>query len=38
VGLGLSVAYGIITRHNGSIEVKSIPGKGSDFKIRLPVA
>ena len=38
VGLGLSVVYGIITNHNGSIEVKSEPEKGSSFKIRLPAA
>ncbi|MBW1705863.1 MAG: PAS domain S-box protein [Deltaproteobacteria bacterium] len=38
VGLGLSVVYGIITRHNGSIDVESEPGKGSSFKVRLPTA
>lgn len=38
VGLGLSVVYGIITRHEGSIEVKSKLGKGSTFEILLPIA
>ena len=37
VGLGLSVIYGIITNHNGSIEVESKVGKGSSFKVLLPV-
>jgi PAS domain S-box-containing protein len=38
VGLGLSIAYGIITRHQGSIDVASEPGRGSTFTIRLPAA
>jgi signal transduction histidine kinase len=38
VGLGLSVVYGIITRHKGTIEMKSEPGRGSTFKISLPIA
>ncbi|MBI5195643.1 MAG: PAS domain S-box protein [Nitrospirae bacterium] len=37
VGLGLSVSYGIIKNHNGEIIVESEPGKGSKFKIFLPV-
>ncbi len=36
-GLGLSISYGIIKRHNGSIEVKSEVGKGTTFAIKLPV-
>jgi signal transduction histidine kinase len=36
-GLGLSVCYGIITDHNGRIDVKSQPGRGAVFTIELPV-
>ncbi len=36
VGLGLSVVYGIITRHSGTIELESEPGKGTTFKVSLP--
>jgi two-component system NtrC family sensor kinase len=38
VGLGLSVVYGIITRHGGVIEVASEVRKGSTFEIHLPNA
>jgi two-component system, NtrC family, sensor kinase len=34
VGLGLSVVYGIIKEHHGSIRVKSEEGKGSNFIIK----
>lgn len=36
IGLGLSTVYGIMKRHNGSIDVISHPGKGSVFTLRLP--
>jgi two-component system NtrC family sensor kinase len=36
-GLGLSVSYGIITRHHGQIDVASKVGKGTVFTIRLPL-
>jgi two-component system NtrC family sensor kinase len=36
-GLGLAVSYGIISRHRGTIEVKSSPGKGTTFIVRLPL-
>ncbi len=36
LGLGLSVVYGIIDRHKGSVTVESDPGKGTVFTISLP--
>jgi len=36
-GFGLAVTYGIIEQHNGKIEVDSVPGEGSTFKVSMPV-
>ncbi len=35
-GLGMSVSYGIISRHNGTIHIKSKEGTGTTFKVTLP--
>jgi two-component system, NtrC family, sensor kinase len=37
VGLGLSVVYGIIQDHGGSIYVKSKVGEGATFSVKLPI-
>ncbi|MBN2452343.1 MAG: PAS domain-containing sensor histidine kinase [Lentisphaeria bacterium] len=36
-GLGLPVVHGIVTAHRGTIGVRSVPGQGSVFTIRLPL-
>ena len=37
-GLGLSVSYGIINRHRGTIRVESVEGRGTTFTIQLPLS
>jgi signal transduction histidine kinase/CheY-like chemotaxis protein len=38
MGLGMAVSYGIIRRHEGTVEVESEVGRGSTFRIKLPAA
>lgn len=36
-GLGLSIAHDIVAAHRGRIEVTSVPGQGTTFRVRLPL-
>ena len=37
-GLGMSLAYGIISRHNGHISIDSEPGVGTTVVVQLPIS
>jgi signal transduction histidine kinase len=36
-GLGLSLSYGIVQKHQGRIEVQSVAGQGTTFRVMLPI-
>lgn len=36
-GLGLSLSYGIVKKHQGRIDVTSAPGRGTTFRVWVPV-
>ncbi|MCC7366768.1 MAG: PAS domain S-box protein [Dehalococcoidia bacterium] len=36
-GLGMSITYSVVQVHNGTISVRSAPGKGTKLAIRIPV-
>lgn len=35
-GIGLSLVYRIVQMHDGEVEVESVPGRGTTFKLLLP--
>jgi two-component system, OmpR family, sensor kinase len=36
-GLGLSIVKSICTAHRGRVDVNSVPGRGSRFRVELPL-
>jgi signal transduction histidine kinase len=37
IGMGLSIVYGVIKNHGGSIEAKSKQGEGTTFTLQFPL-
>jgi two-component system OmpR family sensor kinase len=37
-GLGLAIVAGLVNAHGGTVSVRTAPGQGADFRVRLPLA
>jgi two-component system, OmpR family, sensor kinase len=37
-GLGLAIVAGLVSAHGGQVSVKSAPGEGTDFRVKLPLS
>jgi two-component system OmpR family sensor kinase len=37
-GLGLAIVAGLVSAHGGTVSVRTAPGQGADFQVKLPLA
>jgi two-component system OmpR family sensor kinase len=37
-GLGLAIVAGLVNAHGGTVSVRTAPGQGADFEVRLPLS
>jgi two-component system OmpR family sensor kinase len=37
-GLGLAIVAGLVSAHGGTVSVRTAPGEGADFQVRLPLS
>jgi two-component system OmpR family sensor kinase len=37
-GLGLAIVAGLVNAHGGTVSVRTSPGRGADFQVRLPLS